>query len=335
MTALAFAPGRAPAVTDNDAPNHWWRRHARMLSLASLLVALGIAVLGAPSAAVQLAGLAVGVAVFGVPHGALDHLLGRQLLRRHLGGFWIPAFFGGYLALAALVLAAWWRFPVVALVLFLAISAIHFGLGDVRRHLSTATLYPLEVAARGALPIVAPMLAHPAEVGVLFGALTGGPGPSEAALWRYAAVLAAMLAPALSWTLLHHGGRLSGGAPRAHAEVILEVLVLIAVFVLTPPLVAFLIYFCGWHSARHTLETSEALLPGPLGRAVLRFAKLAAPLSLATFALAALGWTLLTDRGLDADPALLQVVFIGLAALTVPHMVLCAAAQNSRDDDAT
>ncbi|MEO1082909.1 MAG: Brp/Blh family beta-carotene 15,15'-dioxygenase [Acidobacteriota bacterium] len=314
-----------------QAADHWWRRHARALSLASLLLAAAVAALGTPPDAIQLGCLAVGVAIFGVPHGALDHLLGRRLLRRQLGRLWIPTFFGAYLALSALVLAAWWRFPVPALVTFLAISAVHFGLGDVRREWSTATLYPLEVAARGSLPIVVPILSYPAEVSRLFGALIGGPGPSEAALWRYAAILAAALAPALGWTLLHHGRQLAGGGAGFHGEVVLEILALLTIFLFTPPLIAFLIYFCGWHSARHTLETVEQLWPGPLRRGLLRFLGLAAPLSFATVALAAIGWTLLTGRGLAADPALLQVVFIGLAALTVPHMLLCAAGSRSAD----
>ncbi|MEM1176714.1 MAG: Brp/Blh family beta-carotene 15,15'-dioxygenase [Acidobacteriota bacterium] len=326
VTFASPASGNATPETGR-VPKDWWRGHARLLTVLSGLAAAAVIAWGSPQLKTQLLLLAVGVAVLGVPHGALDHVIGRRLLRRPLGPYWAPAFFGTYLGLAALVLVAWWHWPIASLVAFLGISALHFGLGDVRRELSASTLFPLEVAARGALPLAAPMLFHPQEVAHLFGALVAGPGPTAEAVWRYAAIIAAMLAPALGWSLYHHARRTFARAPGPHGEVIAEVLGLLVLFWAAPPLIAFLLYFCGWHSARHTLETAEELMPGPLREGLSTFIRLAVPLTVATLALAAVAWMLLTTHGQGVDPALLQVVFIGLAALTVPHMMLCAAAQ--------
>ena len=43
--------------------------------------------------------------------------------------------------------------------------------------------------------------------------------------------------------------------------------------------------------------------------------------TIATWAMAAAAWLLLAGR-IGVDAASLQIVFIGLAALTVPHMIL-------------
>jgi len=300
------------------------------MSTLSLVCLAAVLVLGEPPIAVQLILLGTGIAALGVPHGALDHLIGRGLLLEHLGRWWIPAFFVSYLALAAGVVTLWWKLPGAALLGFLAISIVHFGLGDVRRDLSTRSLLPFEVVARGALPIVVPVLSHPEAVGVVFSAL-GSPVSAES-LARYATFAALTLSPALGAALFHHAFRACtdrslADRGSAHLEVLAEVLILLLVFWLAPPLIAFLVYFCGWHSARHTLETAEQLIPGSLARAVQRFALLAAPLSVATLVIAVGAWGLLRISGQAADPAFLQVTFIGLAALTVPHMMLCAAAQ--------
>lgn len=307
----------------------WWPSHARAMTILTFGAALAVALLGSPPMPAQLALLAVGVALLGVPHGALDHLIGRRLLRPRLGGRWPVAFFATYLGLAAAVVAVWWQFPVAALVGFLMISAVHFGLGDVRSELSTPWLFPFEVAARGALPILLPVFLHPAEVTALFAALTGDAAPSTAAVEGSSAAVAALLAPALAWTVAHHSRHRLAGGGHAHGAVLVEITALATVCWLAPPLLAFTIYFCGWHSARHTLETAEALMPGSLRAALANFALLAAPLSAVTVVMAAGAWGLLrvSTPSLQTAPALLQVVFIGLAALTVPHMALCATAQ--------
>jgi beta-carotene 15,15'-dioxygenase len=77
------------------------------------------------------------------------------------------------------------------------------------------------------------------------------------------------------------------------------------------------VYFCLLHSLRHLTGTLGVL---PERRQALHSAAGITALSLAGAALAAL--LLLAGAGAVVDAAMLQVVFIGLAALTVPHMLL-------------
>lgn len=303
----------------------WWSVHAR-LAVAATALALAAAVIFSPSALVQLPLLAAGVAVFGIPHGALDHLLGRRLLLPRFGRWWIPVFLAAYLGLCLAVILAWsWR-PAAALAGFLLLSAVHFGLGDVRRELSGRALYFLEVLTRGALPLTLPLLAHSKEVAVLFGWLVGpAVAPTPATVFGLAQGAALVLAPAFLWTLGHHLRGLASERRALHRGVLVELAAIGAVGVLAPPLISFLVYFCVWHSLRHTLETASELHPAGFRRALPLFAMLAAPLTAVTLVLAVAAWAILRTSGMAADPATVQVLFIGLAALTVPHMALCAA----------
>ena len=91
-----------------------------------------------------------------------------------------------------------------------------------------------------------------------------------------------------------------------------------SLFWLCPPLVGFALYFCLLHSSRH-IRTVFQKLPGTLRRREILWQALGFTLA-CWFAAAWAFWGLATAGPIDA--ALLRVVFIGLAALTLPHIVL-------------
>ena len=96
----------------------------------------------------------------------------------------------------------------------------------------------------------------------------------------------------------------------------LEITAVSGLALLTPPLVAFTVFFCGMHSARHILRTADYS-----GRSEVRLLAVAALLPmLGVLAASAGAWYFLQDTALDAR--VIQIVFVGLAALTVPHMAL-------------
>jgi Brp/Blh family beta-carotene 15,15'-monooxygenase len=190
---------------------------------------------------VQVAALATAVALFGVPHGALDPLVGRTLLAPRLGRRWWPIFHGGYLAVAGIVLAGWAAAPVGTLAGFLALSAVHFGLGDVTRGRQSPGRYAAEVLARGALPIVGPATAFPDQVATLFGWLVPVSAREGAAALAHGLAWAGprLLAPLLAGVML---ARLAD-AVRArgrddHLAVAAEVGALALLVLAAPPLVA-------------------------------------------------------------------------------------------------
>ena len=282
---------------------------AASLALSPLLPALPLTV--------QLTVLALAVALFGLPHGALDLALVQGASR----GSWpaLAAAIGVYLVVSAAVLAVWVTAPVVALLGFLAIAIIHFGLGD------TEDLHgpqrAVEVIARGGFAGIAPLVFHPQTTRDLF-ALLVGPN-STATLDTALALLTtpvtylwiACLTVAILWRLWQ---RAQGWLPA-----VAELLLTTAIFAVFHPLAAFLLYFCFVHSVRHIADLGAARFPDSAPRARRWLLLESLPFTAATVVLGAAAWFLFA-RSITFDEAMIRLIFWGLSALTMPHMILTA-----------
>jgi Brp/Blh family beta-carotene 15,15'-monooxygenase len=265
----------------------------------------------------QLAILALAVVVFGLPHGALDLALVRGAAR----GSWraLAVAIGVYLVVSAAVLAVWIAFPVAALLGFLALAVVHFGLGDSEDRCGPQRA--VEVIARGGFAGIAPLVFHPQMTRDLFALLVGpsSNGHLEAALavitapatWLWITCLMA----AVLWRYLQ---RAPGWLPA-----VAELLLTAAVFAVFHPLTAFLLYFCFVHSVRHISDLGAARFPQSAARARRWLLLESLPFTLATVVLGAIAWLAFGRTG-DFDAALMRVIFWGLSALTMPHMILTA-----------
>ena len=222
-------------------------------------------------------GVVAGVALFllGVPHGAVEAYGGR----RHVPGLVYTAL---YLAVGVGLFAWWTVAPLFALAGFLLLSAWHFARDEPRLR----TVGPWVVLGSG--------LVFPAETLGVFEAITGEVVPVSTGLFRTAATVSALalMVEALRRDALPYAA------------------VLVAIFVLLPPVAAVALYFLGVHSFREMgLAAEEA---GGWGRLLRRYAPFAVPALLgggAVLALAALGHFPL-------------VVAAGVAvAFAAPHML--------------
>lgn len=243
--------------------------------------------------------LATLILLLGVPHGALDTIFAYRLydLRRPLDWMLFTLI---YLLLAAVVVAVWWWAPMVFLILFLLISAAHFS-GDPEKGtpLATRILY-------GGCVLLLPALLHSEEMGRLFGLLVGDPPALLLMPWIKLLALIWLPCAALAVILLMWRDWL--GAMEIGSVVLLSVA--------APPLVAFTLFFCGMHSARHILRTID--YSGTFSRRLLALSAFLPMIGVVV--VSTLAWWLL--KGKSLDERLIQIVFVGLAALTVPHMAL-------------
>ncbi len=267
------------------------------LGIAALFIAadlLGVKV----SDVVQLSALAIGVALLGIPHGAVDPLLARvsgvtSTLSRTL------VFYIAYIAIAGVVVGLWLLAPALSLSAFLALSIWHFR-GDWLQELSLS-----EASAVAATVVCAPALFHPDEIAGIFSVLAFGATVEPL-------VAAARLVGGVSIVLLISTvvGRI-----RRQRLAMLELISLPLLAWLLPPLLFFVVYFCGLHSPRHIIESARVLSwRSPMVR-------LTALSTSVVTVFAAVG-IYASLPAVDATPRLLAVIFIGLAALTVPHMLL-------------
>ena len=313
---LPFArPWRPPVPLPYASPSLAGRTSACTTLLAALppelLAALPLAAtaLLAPGPR-QIAALAA-IILLGVPHGALDGEIARTLLRPRFGRLWFAVFSLPYLMLSALVLLCWAAVPLATLAGFLVLSVLHFGAEDAPGGNA------LDIAFRGGAPIAPAVLLHPAATARLFGTVAGVP-LSAPPSWMLAAALLWLL-PAGLWVYR------TLRAPRAEQVSVISLLaepaLMLALFAALPPITAFAIYFVAIHAPHHvaSLVADPHRAPRVTSRATaLRYA---APVAALTLLLGAALWPAYAGTVPDR---LLEMTLQGLAALTLPHMLLDA-----------
>lgn len=275
------------------------RRQGLIFGCVACLATAAAGALGRCPPQLELIVLAALILVLGVPHGAMDTLFAQRLYGLRTAWDW-TRFTAGYLVLAGLVVAAWAWAPTAFLVGFLLISVAHFS-GDPAEGTPwiSRILY-------GAAVLVLPAGLHQAEMSGLFGQLVG---PESASA----------VTPVLSWLVWPWALGLIVAIGERSVRDRFTAFEFAAVGILSfvaPPLLAFTLFFCGMHGARHILRAFRYS-----GRDSWRFLGLVALLPMIGVGLgSAAAWYFLHDAPLDAR--VVQVVFVGLAALTVPHMVL-------------
>ena len=245
------------------------------------------------------------VVFIGLPHGAMDGALAI-----HLGWMNRPTkaatFLLAYVGLAALVVGMWMVVPTVGFLMFLTISMFHFGRGDIVPRTKEHEL--AEVLMRGGLVLAGISLFHRSEVDSIFEVLIGS---NTEIVWLFLQAVGVLTIVLIPYVILSKSQQ-----ERTAAGV--EVIGLLALFAIAPPLLGFAIYFCGVHSVRH-FKHMGTMLKSTLQQ--FQVTRTTVILSLMTWAV---GLLVLANQSASVglEPALLQVIFIGLAALTVPHMIL-------------
>jgi len=87
------------------------------------------------------------------------------------------------------------------------------------------------------------------------------------------------------------------------------------------PLIAFTVYFCFLHSFRHTISLITELNENSFKVGAITFIKKAMPLTVLTAIFYVISLYFLSNF-YQLNDAILKVIFIGLASLTFPHILL-------------
>ena len=261
------------------------------------------------------------ILLIGVPHGGMDGAIARRAGWPAGMLSWI-LFHLVYLLLAVSVAFVWWLYPLPSLIFFLAISALHFGSSDIR-HISAPSSRDtwLPLLAHGGLVVIAIPGFQGSAVEPLFAVLVG----KENSLWLLQQIDSLLLPWAV---LLFAYGIYSLFQPRWRWT-LFNLALLTALAYLLPPLVSFALYFCLWHSRRHMQQTWRAIAPEQRRRSAIE----TLVYSLLAFVAAGLFFVVQTQNGSASGitPTLLQLTFVGLAALTVPHMLLVDFTNGQRE----
>jgi len=245
------------------------------------------------------------IAIMGLPHGALDPFVAYRcgLVNNVFTGV---RFIFIYLLIMLAVVASWLLLPELTLITFLLLSGFHFG-RDWRQ------IVNWQGFGYGALVVGLPALTHTDQVAQILGFLLFGATPDlSIQVLQIIGVVGALL---LLSELRHINWR-----RRA------EILALVLASVLCSPLWYFVGYFCLLHSPRHLVD-EIAKIPQRQRKKVMLVTLITLVTTLAIFASVALGqW----HKAPDINAFIYQLLFIGMAALTVPHMFLLAWADRGR-----
>jgi Brp/Blh family beta-carotene 15,15'-monooxygenase len=254
----------------------------------------------------------------GIPHGALDHLVEQERSLRQSQPFSLPRFMVRYVVLIALYGLGWVLFPVLSLILFLLISAWHFGETDLE-HAPDNSYWSLTRLVAGSFVLAFLLLVHAQEATPIIARIVQN-DKLTLQLWQMAvsqtgAILRGWLTLLFVLSMLAFGHR-----PMAINGWRLVRLALVLALTYTLPLLpAFMLYFGGWHSLssfgsiQTYLQKSQSNQPSPW-----KIWWQSVPLTLLAvgFLLAGAGvWYSYTP---SMDP--LPYLFILLSTITLPHI---------------
>jgi len=298
--------GRSLSVCDRG------ERHRRFV-LGSVVIAILVGLL-MPSLSLQSQFwlIAIPVGLFGLSHGGADPWIMRQIFGQHRRNAVYS--FAAYLAVMAVFVGLIWLSPLLALFIFLAISVWHFGYTDAAYLCEQNS--KLVILLSGSSVIVGPILGYPAQTGQLFSWLLGTDaetcvkalgmiGPPLGLLWLVGFVRL--------WKIRRQD---------IDRSVFVELSLVAAAMVLLPPLIAFGVYFCLIHSARHFIALARVKsISGNLKDQLRSFFPLLWPATLGALALGFVVWSALAfwNPKPETFVDVFRVLFWGLAALTLPH----------------
>jgi len=246
------------------------------------------------------------IATIGISHGSLDNFKGAKLLKI-LNIKNKLLFYFIYIFISLVVISSWLIFPLFVLTLFLIVAAYHFGKEDsVFGKINKFKLLNLLLFLKGSLIILAPLYFHHYETIQIFEILG-----VKLAQYNSNIIIVLVALSLLSNFFINKNILLS----------LLDSLTVIILNINFDPLLAFTVYFCFLHSIRHSLSLIQNINNRNLKKGSISFLIKALPLTVIT-AFGFLIAVFLLNEYYLLDLAILKVVFIGLASLTFPHILL-------------
>ena len=247
----------------------------------------------------------------GISHGSLDHIKGKKLIKI-LGFKSYYFFYLGYISIALATILIWILFPKFLLFLFLIIAAFHFGKED-SEFISKNKNFELIYFLKGSLVIVSPLLFHKYETLTIFKSLNFD--ISESIFLNNEILYLLIFASFLSNIILSLNKNLD-----SKSLLLMDFLSILILNYFLNPIIAFTIYFCFLHSIRHSISLIKDINRN-IKKGFPIFLKKAMPLTIIT-ALAYLFSLFFLNNYYEFNEAIYKVIFIGLASLTFPHILL-------------
>ena len=255
----------------------------------------------------------------GISHGSLDNFKGRKLFQIfEIDNFSI--FYFAYILIALIVIFLWILIPYVSLIIFLMVASYHFGKEDTQFLIIENSYYnQFLFFLKGSLIIFAPMYFHFDETISIFRLLL----IENETFYNFLDLIESnrVLLYCVILSTLANILLFTKNFELKKFTIFLDYFSILIINYYFSPLVAFTIYFCFLHSIRHSISLMSELDENDLGNGFKIFIKKALPLTFITAIFCVIGLYLLNNT-YNFDSSILKIIFIGLASLTFPHILL-------------
>jgi len=253
------------------------------------------------------------ILTIGISHGSLDHIKGKQLLKI-LGYKSSFIFYFSYLLITVVTIFAWILFPKFLLFFFLIVASFHFGKEDsefVNKNKNKN--FELIYFLKGSLVIVSPLLFHKNETLLIFESLNFD--ISENILINNLMLYYLIFLSFASSVFLSLNKSFD-----IKSLLIMDFLSILILNYFLNPILAFTVYFCFLHSIRHSISLIKKI-NNNIKKGFPIFLKKAFPLTIITIFGYLFALIFLNNYN-ELDVSIYKVIFIGLASLTFPHILL-------------
>ena len=259
------------------------------------------------------------ILIIGISHGSLDDKKGKKLFQIFgINNFFI--FYLSYILIALIIIILWVIIPSISLLIFLTIASHHFGKEDTQfLMIENSHLNQLLFFLKGSLIVLAPMYFHFDETISIFKLLL----VENETFYKFLSfietnkiLLYGIIISTFSSILLF-----TKNFELKKFTIFFDYFSIIIINYFFSPLVAFTIYFCFLHSIRHSISLMFELDKNDIGNGLKIFIKKALPLTILAAIFCLIGLYLL-NNSYNFDSSVLKIIFIGLASLTFPHILL-------------
>ncbi len=255
----------------------------------------------------------------GISHGSLDNEKGRKLFHiLEINNFLI--FYVAYILIGLIVITLWIFIPYISLITFLIVASYHFGKEDTQFLIIENSYYnQFLFFLKGSLIIFAPMYFHFDETISIFRFLL----IENETFYNILDLIETktILLYCIILSTLANIILFAKNFELKKFTIFLDYFSIIIINYYFSPLIAFTIYFCFLHSIRHSISLMSELDENNLSNGFKIFIKKALPLTIITIIFCLIGLYLLNNT-YNFESSILKIIFIGLASLTFPHILL-------------
>ena len=251
------------------------------------------------------------ILTIGISHGSLDHIKGKKLIN-YFGYKSMSIFYLSYLLIGAVIILIWLIFPKSLLFFFLIIAAFHFGKED-SEFINQKKKFELIYFLKGSLIITSPLFFHKEETLAIFETLNFY--ISNNLIISNEILFIFILLSLISGIILSLNKSME-----AKSLLLMDYLSILILNYFLNPIIAFTIYFCFLHSIRHSISLIREINKN-LTKGLPIFIKKALPLTILTIFGFVVSISILNNYN-EFNETIYRVIFIGLASLTFPHILL-------------